>query len=82
MSFLCSFRPMSWGSKSSGRLVTETTVLGAAYAAGHAVGFWSSRDEMTANWSVDKEWQPAMDEGYRNLVYTGWKKRYNAPMAG
>jgi glycerol kinase len=54
--------------------VTETTVLGAAYAAGFAVGFWSSLDEMTANWSVDKEWHPAMPEGYRNEIYTGWKK--------
>jgi glycerol kinase len=40
--------------------VTETTALGAAYAAGLAVGYWSSREELERKWSVEKRWTPAM----------------------
>jgi len=40
--------------------VTETTALGAAYLAGLAVGFWSSTDEVAANWQVDRRFEPAM----------------------
>ncbi len=39
--------------------VAETTALGAAYAAGLAVGFWSEVDDLRANWAKDKEWTPA-----------------------
>lgn len=42
--------------------VAETTALGAAYAAGLAVGFWGSIDEMRANWGVDKTWAPSTDD--------------------
>ena len=42
-------------------VVAETTALGAAYAAGLAVGFWSSTDEIRANWAADRTWEPAMD---------------------
>jgi glycerol kinase len=55
-------------------LVTETTALGAAYAAGLAVGYWRDTDEMRANWAVDKIWQPAMRERVRAEHYTAWKK--------
>jgi glycerol kinase len=54
--------------------VAETTALGAAYAAGLAVGFWSDFDELRANWGVDQEWQPQMDAETRQTLYTGWKK--------
>jgi glycerol kinase len=54
--------------------VAETTALGAAYAAGLAVGFWSNFDELRANWGRDKEWQPRMDANLRNALYIGWKK--------
>ncbi len=54
--------------------VTETTALGAAYAAGLAVGFWRDLDELRANWVADKEWQPQMDRGLREAAYAGWKK--------
>ncbi|MGQ9481340.1 glycerol kinase GlpK [Chloroflexus sp.] len=54
--------------------VAETTSLGAAYAAGLAVGFWSNTDEMRANWGVDHTWTPQMDEATRELLYRGWKK--------
>ncbi len=55
-------------------VVAETTALGAAYAAGLAVGFWSSTQEIVANWAVDKEWQPAMDADRRAALYADWKK--------
>ena len=54
--------------------VAETTALGAAYAAGLAVGFWKDYDELRANWGKDKEWQPAMDAARRAVLYAGWKK--------
>src|SRR5215207_2276283 len=54
--------------------VAETTALGAAYAAGLAVGFWKDYDELRANWDRDKEWQPIMDVEQRKKLYSGWKK--------
>jgi glycerol kinase len=54
--------------------VTETTALGAAYAAGLAVGFWESTDEIRANWSVDKRWQPSMAADRRAELFADWKK--------
>jgi len=55
-------------------IVAETTALGAAYAAGLAVGFWKGFDELRANWGKDKEWQPKMDAGTREKLYKGWLK--------
>jgi glycerol kinase len=55
-------------------VVAETTALGAAYAAGLAVGFWKDFDELRANWGKDKEWQPKMDAGTREKLYKGWLK--------
>jgi glycerol kinase len=55
-------------------VVAETTALGAAYAAGLAVGFWSSPDEIRANWTADREWQPAMDAATRDALYADWRK--------
>jgi len=54
--------------------VAETTALGAAYAAGLAVGFWANTDEMRKNWGVDKTWNPAMDAGTRAKLHNGWLK--------
>jgi glycerol kinase len=54
--------------------VAETTALGAAYAAGLAVGFWKDFDELRANWGKDCEWTPKMDSARRNSLYAGWKK--------
>jgi glycerol kinase len=54
--------------------VAETTALGAAYAAGYAVGFWKSYDEMRDNWGMDKRWEPKMDESKRDKQYKEWKK--------
>jgi len=54
--------------------ITETTALGAAYAAGLAVGYWSGRDDLKRNWGVDKRWQPAMAESDRSRLYGSWRK--------
>ncbi len=54
--------------------VAETTALGAAYAAGLAVGFWKDYDELRANWGKDKEWKPQMGVDTRETLYSGWKK--------
>ena len=54
--------------------VAETTSLGAAYAAGLAVGFWESPDSLRANWQVDRTWQPAIDEAARAAGFADWKR--------
>jgi glycerol kinase len=54
--------------------VAETTALGAAYAAGLAVGFWAEVEDLRANWAKDKEWKPALDEKTRDKEYRFWKK--------
>ncbi|MCH9730455.1 MAG: glycerol kinase GlpK [Actinomycetia bacterium] len=55
-------------------VVAETTALGAAYAAGLAVGFWSDPDELRANWHEGKRWTSAWSEDQRADGYAGWKK--------
>ena len=54
--------------------VAETTSLGAAYAAGLAVGFWSEVEDLRANWGKDKEWEPRMDREEVEKEYGFWKK--------
>ncbi len=54
--------------------VAETTALGAAYAAGLAVGFWKEVEDLRANWGKDKEWDPKMDATERDKEYKLWKK--------
>ncbi|WP_116051168.1 glycerol kinase GlpK [Amycolatopsis palatopharyngis] len=55
-------------------VVNETTALGAAYAAGLAVGFWASEEDIRSNWAKDKQWDPAMDSDRRAKEYRNWKK--------
>jgi glycerol kinase len=54
--------------------VAETTALGAAYAAGLAVGYWDGLDDLRANWAEDKRWEPQMDSDERERTYRNWKK--------
>jgi glycerol kinase len=54
--------------------VAETTALGAAYAAGLAVGFWESEDDIRANWAMDKTWEPNMSAEDRDALMAQWKK--------
>ncbi len=55
-------------------VVAETTALGAAYAAGIAVGFWSGEQDVIDNWAEDKRWTPKMDADERDRQYRLWKK--------
>jgi glycerol kinase len=55
-------------------VVTETTALGAAFAAGLAVGFWSDRDELRERWAEDRRWQPLMQAERREREYRRWKQ--------
>jgi glycerol kinase len=54
--------------------VKETTALGAAYAAGLAMGFFENLDDLRARWSVDRTWKPDMDAVRRERMYGFWKK--------
>jgi glycerol kinase len=54
--------------------VTETTALGAAYAAGLACGFWADQDELRERWAEDKRWEPSMEAAERDAAYAKWKK--------
>jgi glycerol kinase len=60
--------------------VAETTALGAAYAAGLAVGFWDNLEDLRQNWLVDKTWEPAMDSGDRENLHGGWLKAVRRSM--
>ncbi|GAA1876542.1 glycerol kinase GlpK [Lapillicoccus jejuensis] len=54
--------------------VAETTALGAAYAAGLAVGYWENEEDIRTNWGEDKRWSPQMPEEERERLYRNWKK--------
>jgi glycerol kinase len=54
--------------------VTETTALGAAYAAGLAVGYWKDPDDLRQNWQVDRRWTPQMSAAERERLYNSWQK--------
>ena len=60
--------------------ISETTVLGAAYAAGLAVGFWESLDEIAAHWAEDRTFTPSMDPGERDLRCRNWGKAVERSM--
>jgi glycerol kinase len=55
-------------------VLQETTALGAAYAAGLAVKFFSGLEELRANWAVARSWKPRLDEAVREQLYRQWKK--------
>ena len=55
-------------------LITETTALGAAYAAGLAIGFWKSTDEVKSQWRQDRRWQAESDEKSRTIGAAQWKR--------
>jgi glycerol kinase len=60
--------------------VAETTCLGAAYAAGLAVGFWPDEEALRAQWKKDGEWMPAMPPERRTREYAQWKKAVTRTM--
>lgn len=55
-------------------IIAETTALGAAYAAGLAIGFWKNLDELRNNWQIDKTWYPQMENAQRDKLYRDWLK--------
>ena len=55
-------------------VVSETTALGAAYAAGLAVGFWKDLDDLRQNWKKDRQWDPKWSAAQRDEAYAGWEK--------
>jgi glycerol kinase len=55
-------------------VIQETTALGAAYAAGLAVNFFSGLDELRANWAMDRIWKPNLEEAVRERLYGQWNK--------
>jgi glycerol kinase len=55
-------------------VIKETTALGAAYAAGLAVGFYQNVDDLRSNWAVDHTWHPNLESGKREAMYRLWKK--------
>jgi glycerol kinase len=54
--------------------VTETAALGAAFAAGLAVGFWRSLDDLRERWSEERRWEPQLDDAARERGYAQWRK--------
>ena len=79
--FLMQFQADIIGRKVVRPVVTETTALGAAYLAGLAVGFWSSREEIHRLWTANAEFVPSMDSCMREKYYSGWKKAVSRAMA-
>jgi glycerol kinase len=55
-------------------VVPETTALGAAYAAGLAVGYWESTDDIVANWAEDRRWSPQRGDVWRERELRRWRK--------
>jgi glycerol kinase len=55
-------------------VIQETTALGAAYAAGLAVGYYKDLEDLKANWAVDHTWEPHLEERERECLYASWKK--------
>jgi len=60
--------------------VTETTALGAAYAAGLATGFWTCTQELRKNWQVDRTFKPTWSKKRRDEGFRGWKKAVGRTM--
>jgi glycerol kinase len=54
--------------------IAETTALGAAYAAGLAVGYWANLDDLRSNWQISQTWEPQMESSQREKLFTGWLK--------
>jgi len=55
-------------------VVTETTALGAAFAAGLAVGFWHDLDELRERWALERRWEPRMAPAQREAEHANWSR--------
>ena len=79
--FLMEFQSDILGVNVRRPVTLETTALGAAYLAGLAVGVWESKDEISAQWKLDREFSANMSDEERNKKYAGWKKAVKRSMA-
>ena len=79
--FLCQFQSDVLGIPVVRPVVQETTALGAAFAAGLAVGFWSDFEEIRKLWKVDRVFEPRMSESQREDLYSGWKRAVRAALS-
>ncbi|ODR80284.1 glycerol kinase [Haladaptatus sp. W1] len=71
--FLCQLQADILGADIVRPVVDETTALGSAYAAGLAVGYWDSTDDLRTNWQVDREFEPKMSEAEADEMYDRWE---------
>ncbi len=72
--FLMQFQADILGVPVERPVVSETTALGAAYLAGLAVGYWSSKEEIAEKWAIDRKFQPEMGLEEKEKLFAGWKK--------
>ncbi|MDY7221626.1 glycerol kinase GlpK [Halalkalibacterium halodurans] len=79
--FLMQFQSDLLGVSVERPTVQETTALGAAYLAGLAVGFWTSKEEITNNWNLEQKFAAEMEEADRAKLYEGWQKAVRAAQA-
>ncbi|BAB04812.1 glycerol kinase GlpK [Halalkalibacterium halodurans] len=79
--FLMQFQSDLLGVSVERPTVQETTALGAAYLAGLAVGFWTSKEEITNNWNLEQKFSAEMEETDRAKLYEGWQKAVRAAQA-
>jgi glycerol kinase len=79
--FLCQFQSDVLGVPVVRPQVNETTALGAAFAAGLAVGYWDGVHELKDLWQADRAFEPAMAEEQREALYAGWRRAVRAALA-
>jgi glycerol kinase len=79
--FLCQFQSDVLGVPVVRSAVDETTALGAAFAAGLAVGFWKNLDEIRSLWKADRTFEPQMSASQREELYVGWKRAVKCALA-
>ncbi|WP_433944791.1 glycerol kinase GlpK [Paenibacillus sp. SN-8-1] len=79
--FLMDFQSDILGLPVERPVINETTALGAAYLAGLAIGYWKDQDEICEKWSLERVFEPKMDEERKNKLYEGWKRAVHAAMA-
>lgn len=79
--FLMQFQSDILGVPVQRPIISETTALGAAYLAGLAVGFWSTREEIAEKWKIDRTFDVNIDTDVQEKLYSGWKKAIAATTA-
>ena len=78
--FLMQFQSDIIGAPVHRPVCVETTAMGASYLAGLAVGFWAGKQDVIANWAIDREFKPEMDADTRAAEIKGWKQAVNSTL--